>query len=257
MPKGPNKIHEIALSLADYYHGKTVHVQFERQCFCATCKGEGATSWSPCGACGGSGSKNHMIMMGPMQAMVRGPCEACGTTGKRVETVCGDCGGRKLRAEKKEIDVVIEPGSRPGDTICFPRACSDHENFAEAGDVVFVLQEADEDGRFSRLAPTGDDLAVRTTISLENALLGCKETMQGHPGHPQGLVIEIPVGVQNGESFVVEGEGLPVKGGDGAKRGKLFVTVQVRPTAAEKEALVRGAAVLQLLFRPRVESGGL
>jgi len=83
-------------------------------------------------------------------------------------------------------------------------------------------------------------------ISLENALLGCKEKMEGHPGHPQGIVVDIPAGVQNGETFVVEGEGMPAAPGG---KGKLFVTVEVRASAAEKAALLRGAEAIRALFR--------
>lgn len=189
-------------------------------------------------------------MMGPMRAMVRGPCDGCKGQGKMVETVCPTCDGKKFRTEERVIEAVIRPGARPGEVLRFPNECSDQEEYDEPGDFHIVLQEADEDIRFRRMAPTSDDLTVRTTISLENALLGCKEKMDGHPGHQQGIVVDIPAGVQNGETFVVDGEGLPGIGvGAPGGKGKLFVTVEVRASVAEKAALLRGAEAIRALFR--------
>ena len=245
-PKGPVKVIEIPISLWDFYHGKCVRMRFERQKFCSTCKGEGAQSWTTCRGCGGSGQKQQIIMMGPMRMINQGPCDECHMRGRIIEKECGECKGRKFQTEEKGLDVIIQPGMRPGEVIRFPKECSDQEEYEEPGDVHIVLQEADEDCRFRRVTAVADDLIVRTTISLENALLGCKEKMEGHPGHPQGLVVEIPAGVQNGENFAIEGEGLPRKEGG---RGKLVVVVEVRASDAEKGALRKNADTIRSIFR--------
>ena len=246
-PKGqkpPPKIHELPISLWDFYYGKQIHIQFERQKFCDTCEGSGAESYSSCGGCGGSGIKQQMMVMGPgMNVMMRGPCDVCEGNGKRVASVCKKCNGKKTINQKKGIDFMIEPGMKPGDVLKFPNECSDMTEFHEPGDVHIHLQEADENGRFKR---SGDnDLRVTTQITLKDALLGCKERMDTHPAHPQGLLIEIPVGVQHGDVIRVEDEGMPRKGGG---RGVLYVVVNVVATPLEKELLTKGRAAIEGVF---------
>jgi len=241
--KAPPKIHELPISLWDFYHGKQIRIQFDRQKFCGACKGSGAESYDSCGQCGGSGMKQQMMMMGPgMNVMMRGPCDGCAGQGKRVASVCNSCSGKKTINQEKAVDFRIEPGMKPGDILKFANECSDQPEYEEPGDVHIHLQEADEAGRFKRV---GDDLRAVTTVGLKDALLGCKERMDTHPAHPQGLIVEIPVGVQHGDVIRVEDEGMPRKGGG---RGALHVIVNVVASAAEKEAVARGRTAIEGIF---------
>jgi DnaJ homolog subfamily A member 2 len=239
------KVHDLSISLHDYYHGKQLRIQFERQKFCDGCKGSGADTYEQCGNCGGSGVKQQMMMMGPgMNVLMRGPCDACAGAGKRVASACKSCTGKKMKTQEKSLDFKIEPGMRPGEVLRFSNECSDQVEFVEAGDVHINLQEADEDIRFKRLNG-GDDLQVSTKIGLKESLLGCKERMDTHPGHPQGLVVDIPVGVQNGDVIRIEGEGMPRKSGG---RGALHVTVYVVASDAEKAGLQKGREFVEKIF---------
>ena len=243
-PKGPPKIHEMPISLHDYYHGKRVKIQFERQIFCSHCKGDGAEKYDSCRGCNGQGKKTHIIQMGPMQAMTQVPCNECAGEGKKVSVKCRKCSGKKLLANEKSVEVSIEPGMRPHEVIVFPKECSDQVEYLEAGDLHIVLQQADEDNRFKRVNNT-DDLGVSMTISLRGALLGTSEKIDGHPAHADGLLIEVPVGVQHGEIVVVAGEGLPKKGGG---RGDLRVMITLRATELEKTALKANREKLEEIF---------
>lgn len=243
--KASPKVHEMPISLWDYYHGKRVKIQFERQKFCDTCKGDGAEKYDSCQGCGGSGMKQQVIMMGPMRAVSHGPCGDCRGEGKRVAIVCKQCNGKKFVSQEKALEIAVVPGMRPKEIIVFEKECSDQHEYVEAGDVHIVLQEADEDNRFKRIYGT-DDLEIATTIGLRDSLLGCTERLLGHPGHPQGITVDIPVGVQNGETVVVAGEGLPKKNGG---RGSLRLSVSVRATDAEKNILKGGREKLLELFK--------
>jgi DnaJ family protein A protein 2 len=243
--KPPPKIHELPIGLWDYYHGKNLRIQFERQKFCGTCSGSGAEKYEPCGNCGGSGVKQQMMMMGPgMNVLMRGPCDKCAGEGKWVASVCKSCSGKKTKTQEKALDFKIEPGMRPGEVLRFLNECSDQVEFVEPGDVHINLQEADEDIRFKRLNG-GDDLQASTRIGLKEALLGCKERMDTHPGHPQGLTIDIPAGVQNGEVLRIDGEGMPRRGGG---RGALHVTIHVVASDAEKAALAKHRESIERVF---------
>lgn len=243
--KAPPKVHEVAISLADFYHGKEFTIKFERQKFCETCKGSGAEKMETCGGCNGSGSKVHMVMMGPgMMAQMQHPCDDCGSTGKRVGTPCAPCGGKKFKAQEKSLTAKIVPGMRPGETLIFSKECSDQPEFSEPGDVHITLQEADEAIKFRRVRDT-DDLQTVLHISLKAGLLGCTETIHTHPAHPDGLAIVVPPGTQNGEVLRIPGEGLRQKSGG---RGALHVTVMITVTTAERATLKEKMAQLSGLF---------
>ena len=62
--KGPPKVHEISLSLHDFYKGREIKLQFERQQFCKTCKGEGTERYESCNGCGGSGARQTVVSRG-------------------------------------------------------------------------------------------------------------------------------------------------------------------------------------------------
>ena len=245
--KAPPKIHEMPISLYDFYHGKTIQVKFERQRFCVGCKGSGAEAWESCQACGGSGHQQHILSIGPgMQTIMRAPCGACETKGKRVSKICGTCDGKKMTSHERKMEVIVEPGMCPGENLVYPNECSDTAEFAEAGDLHIILTEADEPGRVERSTGGVHDLFVDTTIGLADSLLGCTEKIDGHPGHPQGLVVEIPVGIQNMGIVTLPGEGMPIRGGGG--KGVLYARVHVKVTEAEKELLRHHAAVLRGVF---------
>jgi DnaJ family protein A protein 2 len=241
--KGPPKIHEMPVSLWDYYYGKRIKIQFERQKFCEGCSGTGAEKYDACGGCGGSGKRMQIIQMGPMQAVSQVPCNDCGGEGKRVSVRCKKCSGKKFIAQEKTLEVVIEPGMRPHEVIIFERECSDQVEYVEAGDVHIVLQQADEDIPFKRLNGT-DDLVVGVAICLRESLTGSSRKVDGHPGHPVGLVIDIPVGAQHGDVIVVKGEGLPKKSG----RGDLRVSVTLSATEAEKSILRANGEKIREMF---------
>jgi DnaJ family protein A protein 2 len=261
--KGAPKVYETPITMEDYYKGKTISIQFERQRFCGSCKGEGAELFEVCNGCGGSGQAQQRIMLGPgMMTIMHGPCGACGGEGKKALAPCSGCGGSKFKKEGKALDVVITPGMLPGEVIKFPGECSDDPDYEEAGDVHIVLQEADEDNRFVRGGGLNgisrEDIVVNTTVTLEEALLGCSQKIPGHPGCPEGLVIDIPLGIQNKQRFCVKGLGFTRSGGKSGARGvptdtppaDLYVYVEVRPTDAEKEVLRSRADDIRGIFKP-------
>jgi len=243
-PKAPSKIHEMPISLYDYYHGKRVIIQFERQLFCSLCKGEGAEKYDSCTTCSGSGKRVRVIQMGPLQAMTEVMCGDCAGEGKKVSVKCRKCSGKKFLSNEKKVEVVIEPGMRPEEVIVFPKECSDQLEFLEAGDLHIVLQQADEENRFKRLANTYD-LQISLTISLRDSLLGSSQKIIGHPGHTEGITIQIPVGLQNGDTFVVANEGMPKKE---KGHGDLRVMITLRATEAELMAVKTHRKNLEEIF---------
>ena len=243
-PKGPAKVHEIGLTLHDFFYGKTSQLKFQRQKFCEDCKGNGSTNFKQCRDCNGSGVRETRVMFGPgMQAIQRGPCGACSGEGKQSEGVCGTCRGMKFKTHEKILTIRIEPGMKSGDTIEYPNECSDQHEYNEPGDVHIVLRENDDNLTFTRM---GDDLSTLININLSEALLGCQRLLNGHPAHPNGLTVTIPPGTMNGDVVNVSGEGMPRR--STKLRGNLQMTILINVLAKEKEILVKNADTFRRLF---------
>jgi DnaJ-class molecular chaperone len=154
--------------------------------------------------------------------------------------------------EEKTMDVKVEPGMLPGNTLIFPGMCSDHPSFTEAGDVTVILRESEEDNADTALwSREGSRLKISVGVSLTEALLGTIKLVKGHPGYPNGVPIEIPVGVQNMWTGTFPGLGMPVRGTP--RFGEAVITVLVSPTEAELVALKANGVVMKS-FMPNKNS---
>jgi DnaJ-class molecular chaperone len=243
-PKAPPKIHEVGISLKDFYYGHTFQVNFERQKFCAGCKGQGAEKFESCNGCGGSGMRESRMMIGPgMQAIQRSPCHSCSGEGKLPAVACSKCNGKKFINQEKTLTVKILAGMKPGDVLKFANECSDHPDFEEPGDVHIILREADETSVFSRME---NDLNAPIRITLTECLLGCTRILYGHPAHPQGLTVTIPPGSNTGDSITVTGEGMPFNGS--TQKGNLYLLIHLEVKASEKEILAQKQEALKAVL---------
>jgi len=251
--KGPGKNQEIPLRLIDFYQGRSLSIKLGRQCFCKTCKGSGGTSSKSCEQCGGRGQLNQVVQMGPIQMVSQTTCPPCGGKGQQVLGKCTACSGRGMAHEEKTMEVKVDPGMMSGNTLVFPGMCSDHPSFTEAGDVTVILRESDEDNAdTAQWAREGTRLKLTVTVGLSEALLGTIKVVKGHPGYPNGLPLEIPVGVQNLWSGTFPGLGMPIRGTP--RFGDAIIIVLVSPTNAELEAL-KANGLMMRTFMPAVNNG--
>ena len=239
--KAPPRKTQIPLTLKDFYYGRNLQMNLERQRFCPGCKGEGCTNTIACGKCNGQGTVRQVIQMGPMVMENIGPCTACSGRGRASGDKCGGCSGSKFIKEEKVLQLTVQPGMKAGDVITFYGESSHIEEFEEAGDVIVELQAADEDIVWSR---EGSTLKATQTITLSESLCGSKSIFTDHPGFIDGIVLEIPVGVQSKDTLVFNGIGMPIKDGF----GEVHLTIIVKPTKAELEVLKNNSPYFQGLF---------
>lgn len=206
--RGPNKMHDVGIPLADLYHGKTVKLHMKRDVLCPSCDGKGGARVEPCRSCRGAGMRMRTQQMGPMMAMMQEPCGDCAQTGQKVLEACAECTGRRIVERTSDLDVVVEPGMQEGDRIVFPAQCSESPMFEKPGDVVLVVRVADT-GAWQR---RGADLVIEVELTVAESLLGWGRVLEGHPsGRALRLAWRDGV-VRDGEVLRVPGWGMPVRG---------------------------------------------
>ncbi len=243
--KAPPKVHDVNLTIADFYKGRSLKIQFGRQKFCKGCKGDGFTSSQQCSTCNGSGVTTMRMMMGPgMQMMSQAPCGNCNGSGKKGGPACPDCQGKCFTQEEKSLEIKIEPGMKAGERLIFPSECSDHQDFAEAGDVHINLVEADEEIVWKR---NGDNLCATVNLTLEESLLGCEKVLEGHPGFTNGYPVIVPPGSINQQILQFADGGMPLRNIN--RKGEAIITLQVKITDSEKKSILKNTELLRSIFK--------
>lgn len=223
-PRGPNKLHEIGVTLADFYSGKTVRLHMTRDVICGDCAGKGGSRMEKCGLCGGRGVRMQQQQMGPMVTISQSPCGACHQTGQRVVDKCRACDGRRVMGREASLDARIEPGMQEGDRIVFPGQCSEAPEYDAPGDVILVLRAAAGDSE--RWERNGAELTYQIDLGLAESLLGWARDLEGHPsGRPLRIMWKEGV-IRDGEVLRVVGWGMPHRGGNGC--GDLRMVCRVK-----------------------------
>jgi DnaJ family protein A protein 2 len=229
--RGPNKIHDIGVSLADLYHGKKITLKFKRDTLCVDCKGKGG-SVQHCTMCNGKGVCMVQQQIGPMVAMSQIPCGSCQQTGSKVTEACATCSGKKVMESETTLEAHLRPGLKDGDRIVFHGKCSESPLYSTPGDVVLVIQEA-QDPNFSR---AGDTLTCNIQISLAESLLGFDRALEGHPSGSTVTLTSTGV-VRHTDVIVVAGQGMPrPTGGFGDLHVRCLVT-SMELTEEQKEKM--------------------
>ncbi len=247
--KGPNKHHDIGLTLGDFYRGKEIKLKFNQARKCGSCDGSGAEKSEPCSQCSGSGFKTHMRAIGPgIMAQSRSPCEGCEGEGKRILRACKTCHGKKAVEKEKMLEIKIKPGMKDGQTLVFDGECSDMPGFERPGDVMLTLRRNDMGlGELDEYEWDGDDLTIRKSVTFAESILGFTLNLDKHPGGARKVVWRGGPLI-HGAVVKLEGGGMPrASGGFGVLHIQIHVlpppTVPWSPEDAAKLMSVLGGAV--------------
>eukprot|EP01065_Artemidia_motanka_P027132 TRINITY_DN32365_c0_g1_i1.p2 TRINITY_DN32365_c0_g1~~TRINITY_DN32365_c0_g1_i1.p2 ORF type:complete len:408 (+),score=134.50 TRINITY_DN32365_c0_g1_i1:70-1293(+) len=233
-PKPKTILTQLDIPLADFYLGKTRQVAATRDRLCTGCDGVGMNKQSgrrredfPCGMCGGRGARiqQHQLAPGFVQR-VQVPCDHCGASGFAVppQFRCGECKGRQIMKVRKVLDVVIEPGMKRGDVITFEGEGDQIPGYKLSGDIVIELGQKPHEF-FQR---RGRHLFIEHEITLAEALTGFQLPI-AHLDGRQLLIRSRPGQVLDPQRlWVIEREGMPVRGTGSVERGALVIKGTVR-----------------------------
>lgn len=228
-PRGPDKSHDVSLSLADFYKGRVIPVKFQQQRGCGLCKATGALKTECCSGCKGQGMKVIIRHIGPgMIQQSTQQCQDCSGEGKRVIQVCHECNGKKYKATEKTLYANIEPGMHDGEKIRFAGECSDSADYEEPGDVLLNLLRAES----LEYEWQGNDLHINHSVNLKDALLGFNVKLDNHPGGKPVTLTWCGGSLRHDGVLVAKGLGMPVKG-HGGQYGDLFIHVDIMGKIAE------------------------
>ena len=211
--------------------------RFER---CESCDGSGAHAGSApetCAHCRGAGQVRHsqQTILGSISSVVT--CPVCRGRGFMIKDPCRVCGGEGCARNTSERTVRIPAGIENGTRIRLRGEGDSGARGGPSGDLYVVAHVRPHD-TFER---HGDDLVCQITINFVQATLGDRIEVPTIDGGKEKL--HIPHGTQTGESFRLDGKGLPnVNNG---RRGDQHMIVRVevpkRLSAEQKKLLAEFA----------------
>lgn len=129
---------DLNLSFVDAIEGIETTIQVVSDAVCDTCKGSGAAPGTQpviCGHCGGKGSfDDNQGVFGFSR-----PCQHCRGTGYVVETPCGDCGGTGTRRRPRRIKVRVPAGTADGQRLRLKQRGTPGRNGGPQGDLYVTV----------------------------------------------------------------------------------------------------------------------
>lgn len=220
------------ISFMDAAKGASKSITIEPLTKCRPCTGSGmkpGEKKSACLACGGAGTRIH-VMQGGFQMQMT--CEVCGGAGIVIPRgkECGTCSGEGVVRERKTVKVDIPAGIEDGMRLRVagegdaPNTAADpasSQSQTRNGDLyVHIRIQPSKD--FSREGP---HLTYRAQIPMTTAALGgrCRiPTLEGT------VDIKVSPGTNSGDTITMTGKGMPRVTSDARVRGTGDLNVTFR-----------------------------
>ena len=160
-------------------------------------------------------------------------CPTCRGAGRLLKNPCAQCRGQGRVQQARRLAVKIPAGVDTGSQIRISGEGEAGLRGGQPGDLYVVLRVK----QHAQLARHDQDVVFELRVNMVQAALGDRieiPTLEG------AVEISIPAGTQNGQSFRLQGRGMPdVRGG---RRGDEYVVVQVvipKDLNPEQKALLR------------------
>ena len=211
----------LEIDLEEAYSGVEKQFTVERPAECDSCEGSGhppTADTERCPECQGRGQVTQVQQTPLGRVQQTTACRRCEGEGTLYSETCGDCRGEGYVRDEATLTVEVPAGIKDGQTLRMEREGAPSPEGGPAGDLLIDVAVAEHD-QFER---EGDDLRYRLPVSFPQATFGDEVTVPTLDG---SVEFEVPSGTQSGETFRLEGKGMPRLRGRGS--GDLFVTVQI------------------------------
>jgi len=229
-PKPKDIVHELPVTLEQFYNGRTAKLAILRDRLCAQCNGRGSNKPgvdAKCGECSGRGVQLVTRQLGPgfIQQM-QVPCRTCNGKGSnlRPEDRCTSCNGEQVVKDKKVFEVVVEKGSKRGDFVTFTGEGDQVPGVRLSGDIIIIFDQKPH-AVFTR---KGNHLLMERTISLAEALTGFRIDVEHLDGRHLDVTLPACSVLDPEKIYEVSREGMPVPKTGGVERGALLIKFKVK-----------------------------
>ena len=212
---------DLTVTLEEAYEGVSKQVTVRRPERCEDCGGKGYPDDADvrtCPQCDGQGVVTQVRQTPLGRVQQRQECSRCGGEGEIHSETCSTCNGQGQTRERATLTVDVPEGIRTGQTLRMDGEGAPGDRGAPNGDLL-VDVTVEEHPDFER---EGDDLHHRHAVSFPQAVFGAEIEVPTLDG---AATFDLDAGTQSGETFRLEGKGMPKLRRRG--HGNLYVTVQV------------------------------
>jgi len=211
----------LSIDLEDAFHGVEKQLNVTRPATCEDCDGSGHPPGSDsqrCPECDGRGQTTQVQQTPMGRVQQTRTCPRCEGEGTLYEETCSSCRGDGIVREETSLSVEIPAGIEDGQTLRMDGEGAPGENGGPNGDLLIEVSVADHPD-FER---DGADLHRQEPISFPQAVFGDTVEVETVDG---AVEVDVPAGTQSGETFRLQGKGMPRLRRRG--EGDLYVQVQV------------------------------
>ncbi|MGH7765567.1 MAG: molecular chaperone DnaJ [Candidatus Dormibacteraceae bacterium] len=234
--RGDDLRYDLTITFEDAFNGVEKQVDIARLTTCQRCSGNGAEPGSgaeTCPGCRGSGQVRRAAQSIFGSVVTTATCPTCAGAGRILLNPCTQCHGQGRVETPRRLAVKIPAGVDTGSQIRLNGEGEAGVRGGPPGDLYVVLRVKPH----AQLARHEHDIVYELRVNMVQAALGDRieiPTLEGP------VEIAIPAGTQHGQSFRLQGRGMPdVRGG---RRGDHYVVVQIvipKDFNAEQKTLLR------------------
>jgi molecular chaperone DnaJ len=234
--RGSDLRYDMTITFEEAFTGVEKQIDVGRLATCDRCAGSGAepgTSHETCPGCRGSGQIRRQAQSIFGTVVTNATCPTCGGAGRLLKSPCVQCRGQGRVERPKRLAVKVPAGVDTGSQIRVSGEGEVGVRGGPPGDLYVVLRVKSH----PHLARHDQDVVYELRVNMVQAALGDRieiPTLEGQ------VEIAIPAGTQHGQSFRLQGRGMPdVRGG---RRGDQYVVVQLvvpKDLTADQKALLR------------------
>ena len=234
--RGDDLRYDMTITFEESFAGIEKHIDVTRLATCDHCSGSGAepgTGEETCPGCRGSGQIRRQAQSIFGSVVTTATCPTCGGYGKILKSPCSQCRGQGRVQRSTRLAVKIPAGVDTGSQIRLSGEGEAGLRGGPPGDLYVVLRVK----AHHQLARHDQDVVFELRVNMVQAALGDRieiPTLEGQ------VEIAIPAGTQHGQTFRLQGKGMPdVRTG---RRGDQYVVVQVvvpKDLTPEQKAMLR------------------